>query len=66
MTLRLTEEQAADLDAVARVEDVPVAEVVRQAIEMYIDGRRQDQAFQTRLRNSMERHKAILERLAKE
>lgn len=64
MTLRLSEQQAAALQAVAQVEDVPVAEAVRQAIGMYIEGRRQDQAFQRRLRCSMERHRATLQLLA--
>lgn len=64
MTLRLSEQQAAALQAVAQVEDVPVAEAVRQAIGMYIEGRRQDQAFQRRLRRSMERHRATLQLLA--
>ncbi len=64
MTLRLSEEQAAALEAVAQVEDVPMAEAVRQAIGMYIEGRRQDQAFQQRLQRSMERHRAILKLLA--
>jgi len=64
MTLRLSEQQAAELHAVSQVEDVPVAEAVRQAIGMYIEGRRQDQAFQGRLRRSMERHRATLQLLA--
>lgn len=64
MTLRLSEEQAAALEAVAQVEDVPMAEAVRQAIGMYIEGRRQDQAFQQRLQRSMERHRATLKLLA--
>lgn len=64
MTLRLSEKQAAALEAVAQVEDVPMAEAVRQAIGMYIEGRRQDQAFQQRLQRSMERHRAILKLLA--
>ena len=64
MTLRLTEDQAESLDAVARVEGVPVAEVVRTAIEAHISARRQDVAFQQRLRASIERHREILEKLA--
>jgi len=64
MTLRLSEQQAAELQAVSQVEGVPVAEAVRQAIGMYIEGRRQDQAFQGRLRRSMERHRATLQLLA--
>ncbi len=64
MTLRLTKELAAELEAVARIENVPVAEAVRQAIAMYLAQRRGDAAFQQRLRASMERHREILDKLA--
>jgi len=36
MTLRLAVDQAAELEAVARADNVPVAEAVRQAIEAHI------------------------------
>lgn len=64
MTLRLTDEQAEELEAIAKVENVPIAEEVRRAIAELIDARRQDRAFQARLRASMERNREILERLA--
>lgn len=64
MTLRLTDEQAEELEAIARVENVPIAEEVRRAIAELIEARRQDSAFQARLRSSMERNREILERLA--
>ena len=65
MTLRLPDDQAADLEALARAEGIPIAEVVRQAIVAQIESRRQDEAFQVRLRASMERNHSILERLAR-
>ena len=65
MTLRLPDEQAADLEALARAEGIPIAEAVRQAIVAQIEARRKDEAFQARLRTSMERNHAILERLAR-
>jgi hypothetical protein len=65
MTIRLTEEQAAELDAIARVENVPIAEEVRRALAAHIAARRRDGAFQERLRESMERNREILERLAR-
>jgi hypothetical protein len=64
MTLRLTEDQAADLEAIARIENVPVAEEVRKALAAHIATRRKDRAFQARLRASMERNSEILKRLA--
>lgn len=64
MTLRLTDEQAADLEAVASVESVPVAEVVRRAIAAFIEERRRDPAFQRRLRASVDRQREVLDRLA--
>jgi predicted transcriptional regulator len=64
MTLRLSDEQAAELDAIARVENVPIAEEVRQALTDYIAAKRQDQQFQARLQASLERNQEILRRLA--
>ena len=64
MTLRLSDEQAAELEAIAEVENVPVAEAVRQALAAHIAARRKDRAFQQRLRESIERNQEILRRLA--
>lgn len=64
MTLRLTDEQAAELEAIARIENVPVAEEVRLAISDRIAARRKDKEFQARLRASIERNQEILRRLA--
>jgi predicted transcriptional regulator len=65
MTLRLSDEQAADLEAMARVDDVPVSEAVRVAIAERIERRRKDRAFQARLRRLLEENRRALERLAK-
>jgi predicted transcriptional regulator len=64
MTLRLSDEQAAELEAVARVDEAPVSAVVRQAIDERIAARRADQEFQSRLRRHMEENRKALERLA--
>ena len=64
MTLRLTDDQAAELEAIARVENVPIAEEVRQALRGHIAARRKDKAFQARLKASLERNQEILTRLA--
>jgi hypothetical protein len=64
MTVRLTEDQAAELEAVAQVDGVPVSEEIRDAIDAHIEARRQDKAFQRRLRESIARNQEILDKLA--
>lgn len=64
MTLRLSQEQADALEAVAQADGVPVAEAVRIAINEHIERRRKDKSFQDRLRASLERNQRILEQLA--
>ena len=65
MTLRLSDEQAADLEAMARVDGVPVSEAVRAAIDDRIKARRGDKDFQERLRRLLEENQRALERLAR-
>lgn len=64
MTLRLSDEQARELEAVARVDEIPVSEAVRKAIDERIAARRADATFQDRLRRMLEENKEALERLA--
>ena len=64
MTLRLSDELAADLEAMARVDDVPVSEAIRVAIDERIKARRDDKQFQARLRRLMAENQRALERLA--
>jgi predicted transcriptional regulator len=63
MTLRLPNDRAADLEALARVERKPVSEVVREAIDLLVEARRKDKAFQEGVRRMIEEDRAILERL---
>jgi hypothetical protein len=65
MTVRLTDEQAAKLEAVARVDETSVAEAVRTAIDERIAARRQDPDFQARLRKHIKENQKALERLAR-
>ncbi|HWI72511.1 MAG TPA: DUF6290 family protein [Baekduia sp.] len=65
MTLRLDDETAAELEAVARVDGTSVSEQVRSAIEERIEARRNDAEFQQRIRESLEENRAALERLAR-
>jgi hypothetical protein len=64
MSVRLPDDQAAQLEAVAATDGMPVAEAVRQAVASHIESRRKDKAFQARLRASLERNRKILEKLS--
>lgn len=64
MSLRLPDDQAAELAAVARTDEMPVSEVVREAIDNHIAARRADKDFQKRLKKRLEEDREILERLA--
>jgi predicted transcriptional regulator len=65
MTLRLSDELAADLEAMARVDDVPVSEAIRVAIDERVRARRDDKQFQARLRRLMAENQRALERLSR-
>ncbi|HYN96862.1 MAG TPA: ribbon-helix-helix protein, CopG family [Pilimelia sp.] len=60
MTIRLSAEQAEELEIVASVESVPVSEVIRAAIAEHIDSRRQDEQFRNTLRERIERTQRML------
>jgi len=64
MSLRLPEELAAEIAAVARADDVPISEAIREAIEHHITARRSDKDFQRRLKKRLEEDREVLERLA--
>jgi hypothetical protein len=64
MTLRLSAEQAAELEAVARADEMSVSEEVRIAIAERIERRRKDKKFQERLRRMLQDNARVLERLA--
>ena len=63
-TVRLHEDQAEDLEAVAHVDGLSVAEEIREAITERVAQRRADKAFQSRLREAIEQNRRALERLA--
>lgn len=63
-TVRLPEEQAAQLERVAQIDGTSVAEEIRAAITTRIDKRREDPAFQERIRELLEENRKILEKLA--
>lgn len=63
LLLRLDPELAAQLQAVAEVEERPVSEVVREAIRDLVAARRTDRAFQRRLRATARRYDSLLGQL---
>lgn len=65
ISIRLPDEMAAELAAIARTLDVPVSETIREAIEDFITSRRSDKGFQQRLRKRLEEDREILERFTK-
>jgi len=64
MSLRLPEEKAAELAAIARTDEMPVSEVVREAIDTHIAAKRADKDFQRKLKKRLEEDRQVLERLA--
>lgn len=64
MSLRLPEELADEIAAVARTDDVAVTEAIREAIGAHIATRRADKAFKERLKKRLEEDREVLERLA--
>jgi predicted transcriptional regulator len=60
MTIRLSAEQAEELDTVATVDDQPVSEVVRAAIAEHIQRRKSDAQFQDGLRDRIKRAERLL------
>lgn len=64
-TIRQDAQQAAELDAVARVDGVSTSEAIRTAIAEHIAKRRRDPAFQARLQRILDEERVVLERLAR-
>jgi predicted DNA-binding protein len=65
ITLRLPEQMAAELAAIARTKDVPISEVIREAVEDHITSLSTDSDFRQRLKMRLEEDQKILKRLAK-
>jgi predicted DNA-binding protein len=63
-TIRQPEDQAEDLEFVARVDGIAASELIRDAIAAHLEKRRSDPDFQARLRERIEADKKILDRLA--
>lgn len=64
ISVRMPDELAEQIDAMARAEGVSVSEAMRAAAYRYIATRRADQDFKERLRKRLEEDAEILKRLA--
>ena len=62
MTIRLSEEQAEELETVATVENRPISEIIRAAIANHVEQRKQDPAFQSSLRDRILRAQRLLQK----
>lgn len=60
MTIRLSADQAEDLNTVAAVDGVPISQVIRMAIADHIEERKRDSEFQDGLRHRIERAQRML------
>jgi predicted transcriptional regulator len=60
MTIRLSVEQAEELETVASVDDLPIVEVIRAAITEHVASRKKDATFQQNLRERIERAQSML------
>jgi metal-responsive CopG/Arc/MetJ family transcriptional regulator len=64
ISVRMPDELAAQIDAMARAEGVSVSEAMRAAAYRYIATRRADQEFKERLKKRLEEDREVLELLA--
>jgi len=60
MTIRLSSDQAEQLETVASVDGKPVSEVIRAAIGGHIEGRKKDKNFQASLKDRISRDQQFL------
>lgn len=65
VTLRLPEDKAAQLEAIARADEKSVNQTLVEAVDRMIVERRKDKAFKARVRAIIERDRDILEDLAR-
>jgi hypothetical protein len=60
MTIRLSADQAEELETVAAVDNQPISEVIRAALAEHIADRKRDASFQDSLRERIERAQRML------
>ncbi len=64
LTVRLPDDVAAELEAVARAEGKSMNETIKQALINEVERKRSEPVFRERLRTMIEQDKELLERLA--
>lgn len=64
ISIRLPDQMAAELAAIARTQDVPISEVIREAIENHISSLGKSKDFQRQVKKRLEEDQKILKRLA--
>jgi predicted transcriptional regulator len=62
MTIRLSIEQAQELETVASVDDLPIVEVIRAAITEHVASRKKDAVFQESLRERIKQAQSMLDK----
>ena len=60
MTIRLSADQADELELVATIDDSPVSEVIRTAIAAHIENRKKDRTFQDSLKSRIDRAQRLI------
>ena len=60
MTIRLSPEQAEALEMVAIVDNLPVSDVIRAAIDQHVQERKVDPEFRTGLKERIDKAKRFL------
>ncbi len=64
-TVRLPDDEASDVEALARAEGLSLNETVRRALVEAIEARRADPEFKSRVQRIIEEDRELLERLAR-
>ena len=64
-TVRLPDDEAANVEALARAEGLSLNETVRQALVEAVEARRADPKFRARVRRIIKEDRELLERLAR-
>lgn len=64
-TVRLSDDEAATAEALARAEGLSLNETVRRALIEAVEARRADPAFRSRVQRIIEEDRELLERLAR-
>ncbi|MHB1533490.1 MAG: ribbon-helix-helix protein, CopG family [Acidimicrobiales bacterium] len=64
-TLRLPDDEATNVEALARAEGLSLNETVRRALVEAVEARRADPEFKSRVQRIIEEDRELLERLAR-